>query len=54
MVRYYIARGLQVLGLVITAQALLIHFGNMGPMLRAALIGIGAFYLGRLIQSRIP
>lgn len=52
MTWYYIGRALQLIGLVITAEALLVHFGNMGPMLRIALLGIGVFYLGRFIQGK--
>ena len=50
MIRYYAAIGLQLVGLMITMESLLIYFGNMGPMLRTAVIGIGIFYAGRFIR----
>ncbi|MBI1746008.1 MAG: hypothetical protein HYR55_05385 [Acidobacteria bacterium] len=51
MVRYYLGRGLQLIGLVVTAHSLIMHFGDMGPMLKKAIIGIAVFYLGRFVQG---
>ena len=50
MVRYYIATGLQVLGLILTGEALLVYFGDMGPMMKAATVGAGLFYAGYFIR----
>jgi hypothetical protein len=44
--------GLQLLGLILTGEALLLYFGEMGPMMQTAMLGAGAFYVGRLIQPR--
>ena len=50
MIRYYAAIGLQLVGLIITIEALLLYFGDMGLMMRMAFVGIGIFYAGRLIR----
>jgi hypothetical protein len=43
MVRYYAARGLQLAGLILTGEAMLVYFGapadKMDPLLRTASIG---------------
>ena len=44
--------GLQLLGLILTGEALLVYFGQMGPMMKTASVGAGLFYAGRMIQSR--
>jgi hypothetical protein len=52
MIRHYTAMGLQLLGLILTGEALLLYFGEMGPMMKTATLGAGLFYAGRLIQPR--
>lgn len=52
MIRHYIAMGLQLIGLILTGEALLIYFGEMGPLMRTATLGIGIFYAGRLVRPR--
>jgi len=44
--------GLQLLGLIVTGEALLMYFGQMGPLLTTASLGAGLFYAGRVIQPR--
>ena len=41
MIRYYASAGLQLVGLIVTMEALLIYFGDMGPMMQTAAIGAG-------------
>ena len=52
MIRHYVARGLQLLGLILTGEALLIYFGDMGGLMKTASIGIGLFYAGWFVQPR--
>jgi hypothetical protein len=52
MIRYYAAMGLQLLGLIVTGEALLVYFGEMGPMMKTASIGAGLFYAGWFIRPR--
>ena len=52
MIRHYAAMGLQLLGLILTGEALLLYFGQMGPLLKTASMGAGLFYAGRIIQPR--
>jgi len=52
MIRHYIAKGLQLLGLILTGEALLLHFGQMGPLMKTASVGAGLFYAGWFIQPR--
>jgi hypothetical protein len=52
MIRHYAAMGLQLLGLIFTGEALLLYFGQMGPMMKTASLGAGLFYAGRLLQPR--
>ncbi len=52
MIRQYASRGLQLLGLVLVGESLLIYFGEMGPMMYTAAAGVGVFYAGRMIGSR--
>jgi hypothetical protein len=44
--------GLQLLGLIVTGEALLVYFGQMGPMMKTASLGAGLFYAGRFIGAR--
>ena len=50
MIRQYASRGLQLLGLIVVGEAMLVYFGDMGPMLVTAAAGVGLFYAGRLIE----
>jgi hypothetical protein len=52
MIRQYAATGLQLLGLIIVGESLLIYFGDMGPMMYTVGAGIGLFYAGRLIGPK--
>ena len=52
MIRRYVATGLQLLGLIVTGEALLLYFGEMGPLMKTASIGAGLFYVGRFIRPR--
>jgi hypothetical protein len=49
MFRYYAARGLQLAGLILTGEALLVYFGDMGPMMTTAAVGAGLFYAGHYL-----
>jgi hypothetical protein len=46
MIRHYLAMGLQLLGLIVTGEALLMYFGEMGPLMKTASLGAGLFYAG--------
>jgi len=54
MVRYYAARGLQLAGLILTGEAMLMYFGapadKMDPLLRTAAIGVAIFCAGYFLQ----
>jgi hypothetical protein len=52
MIRHYAAMGLQLLGLILAGEALLLYFGQMGPLMKTAGIGAGLFYAGWFIQPR--
>lgn len=52
MIRHYAAVGLQIVGLVITLESLILYFGRMGPLLQMGTIGVGVFYAGRLLQRK--
>src|SRR6266516_5970239 len=52
MIRYYTAMGLQLLGLILTGDALLLYFGQLGPLMRTASLGAGWFCAGWLIRPR--
>jgi hypothetical protein len=52
MIRHYAAMGLQLLGLIVTGEALLIYFGDMGGLMKFASLGAGIFYAGRIIRPR--
>ena len=52
MIRHYAAMGLQLLGLILTGEALLLYFGQMGPLMKTASIGVGIFYAGWFIRPR--
>jgi len=40
------------LGLVVTGEALLVYFGDMGGLMKLASVGAGLFYAGRFLQPR--
>lgn len=50
--RRSIATILQLLGLIVTAEALVLHFGDMGPMMMTATLGAGLFYAGYFIRPQ--
>ena len=52
MLRRYAAMGLQVLGLILTGEALLLYFGDSGPLMKVASVGAGLFYAGWFLRSR--
>jgi hypothetical protein len=50
--RRSIAITLQLLGLIVTAEALVLYFGDMGPMMMTATLGAGLFYAGCFIRPQ--
>jgi hypothetical protein len=52
MIRHYTALGLQLLGLILTGEALLVYFGDMGGLMKVATLGAGIFYAGWFIRPR--
>jgi hypothetical protein len=52
MVGYYTGRVLQIAGLVITAETLLVYFGQMMPLLKGSLVGVAVFSLGYLLVKK--
>jgi hypothetical protein len=52
MIRHYVARGLQLLGLIVTGEALLNYFGDMGGLMKVGFLGAGLFYIGRFVEPR--
>ena len=50
--RSSIASVLQLLGLIVTAESLVLYFGDMGPMMITATVGAGLFYTGHFIRSQ--
>jgi len=52
MIRHYAGMGLQLLGLIVTGESLLLYFGRMGPLMMTASVGVGLFYAGRFIRPR--
>jgi hypothetical protein len=52
MIRQYAAMGLQLLGLIVTGEALLLYFGDMGGLMKTASVGAGLFYAGWFIRPR--
>jgi hypothetical protein len=51
MIRHYTAMGLQLLGLILTGEALLLYFGEMGPLMKTASLGAGLFYIGWFLRK---
>lgn len=52
MIRYYTGRMLQIAGLIITGETLVVYFGQMMPLLKGSLLGVGVFYLGYLLLRK--
>ena len=43
---------LQLLGLIVTLESLVLYFGDMGPMMITATLGFGLFYAGYFIKPQ--
>lgn len=52
IMRRSIASVLQLLGLIVTAESLVLYFGDMGPMMITATVGAGLFYAGHFIRPQ--
>jgi len=52
MIGYYSGRILQVTGLFIMAETLMMYFGQMMPLLRGSLAGVAVFYLGYFLVRK--
>jgi hypothetical protein len=52
MIGYYTGRILQLAGLVITAETLIVYFGQMMPLLRGSLLGVAVFSFGYLLVKK--
>ena len=52
MIGYYSGRILQLTGLFIMAETLMMYFGQMMPLLRGSLAGVAVFYLGYFLVSK--
>ena len=52
MILYYTGRFLQLAGLFVMAETLLIYFGQMMPLLQGSILGIVIFYLGYFLVQR--
>src|SRR5829696_4421227 len=52
VMRRSIASILQLLGLIVTAESLVLYFGDMGPMMITATLGAGLFYAGHFIRPQ--
>jgi hypothetical protein len=50
--RRSIATILQLLGLIVTAESMVLYFGDMGPMMITATLGFGLFYAGYFIKPQ--
>ena len=54
-VLYYVGRGIQLVGLLITLNVVVLFFFpeyKMGPLLQLSAVGIITFFVGWLIQAR--
>lgn len=52
---YYLARGIQLVGLLITLNVVVMFFFpeyKMGPLLQLTAVGIVTFFVGWLMQAR--
>ena len=52
IMRRSIASVLQLLGLIVTAESMVLYFGDMGPMMITATVGAGLFYAGHFIRPQ--
>ena len=52
MIQYYLGRFLQLAGLFIMAETLMIYFGQMMPLLQGSLLGVTVFYLGYILVRK--
>jgi len=52
MLGYYAGRLLQLAGLAITGETLIVYFGQMEPLLRGSLAGVAVFSLGYLLVRK--
>ena len=52
VMRRSIATILQLLGLIVTAESLVLYFGDMGPLMMASTVGLGLFYAGYFIRPQ--
>jgi hypothetical protein len=50
--RRSIATILQLVGLIVTLESLVLYFGDMGPMMMTATLGAGLFYAGHFIRAQ--
>jgi hypothetical protein len=54
-VLYYVGRGVQIVGLLITLNVVFLFFFpeyKMGPLLQLTAVGVLTFFVGWLIQAR--
>lgn len=52
---YYLARGVQLVGLLIVLNAVVLFFFpeyKMGPLLQLTMVGVVTFFIGWLMQGR--
>ena len=52
MIGYYAGRALQLAGMFITAETLIMYFGQMMPLLQGSLAGVAVFYAGYFLSRR--
>src|SRR6184192_2702585 len=52
MIGYYTGRFLQLAGLIIVAETLIMFFGRMMPLLKGSLAGVLDFYLGYFLARK--
>ena len=52
MIRYYSGRMLQIAGMVIMAETLIVYFGQMMPLLKGSLVGVCLFYVGYFLLRK--
>ncbi len=52
MILYYLGRVLQLGGLIIVAETLILYFGQETPLLVGSLVGIVVFYSGYFLTRR--
>lgn len=52
MIRHYVARGLQLVGLILTGEALLVYFGDAIGLMKFTALGAGVFCIGWYVQPR--